>query len=188
MSVARVFPIAGVTKLAIAIAIAATPSERERAAGATVAMARRLCPLTARPQAGVETLVEELAGTWCGAHLDGAAVGVDREAPERRDKNRPGLRSERVLRDAASPGSLGNRSRYRWTTGSVRLGPGFPWGFGSATIGSWIRDSMSGTGGRLRSPAEGPRPRRAHDTKRSEDAPHVAHTTFRPCRHHRRGP
>ena len=44
MSVARVFPMAGVTRLAIGIAIASIAYERERAAGATLAMALTLMP------------------------------------------------------------------------------------------------------------------------------------------------
>ena len=57
MSVARVFPIAAVTKLACAV----TAYERERAAGATVAMALTLAPLSACLHTGEETLEQQLA-------------------------------------------------------------------------------------------------------------------------------
>jgi catechol 2,3-dioxygenase-like lactoylglutathione lyase family enzyme len=49
-----------------------------------------------------------------------------------------------------------------------------------------MRDSMSRAAGRLRSRGEG-LDGEATTPRDPEDVSHVAHTTFRPCRHHRRG-
>ena len=51
-----------------------------------------------------------------------------------------------------------------------------------------MRDSMSRGAGRLRSPGEGLDRRGPRHQKIQEDVTHGARTTFRPCRHHRRGP